>query len=71
MSGLAILFLIFDSVTKVVKVPAVLQASAQLEYPVRLIPLIGIILLRKGWGAGLWHEATSAKSAAGRASVPG
>jgi hypothetical protein len=45
MSGLAILFLIFDGVTKVIKVPAVLQASAQLEYPVRLIPVIGTILL--------------------------
>lgn len=45
MSGLAILFLIFDGVTKVIKVPAVLQASAQLEYPVRLIPVIGIVLL--------------------------
>jgi hypothetical protein len=45
MSGLAILFLIFDGVTKVIKVPAVLQASAQLEYSVRLIPIIGIILL--------------------------
>jgi hypothetical protein len=29
----------------VIKVPAVLQASAQLEYPVRLIPVIGTILL--------------------------
>jgi hypothetical protein len=45
MSGIAILFLIFDGVTKVIKVPAVLQASAQLEYSVRLIPVIGIILL--------------------------
>lgn len=45
MSGLAILFLIFDGVTKATKVPAVLKASAQLEYPVGLIPLIGIILL--------------------------
>jgi len=45
MSGLAILFLIFDGVTKAIKVPAVLKASAQLEYPVGLIPLIGIILL--------------------------
>ncbi len=45
MSGLAILFLVFDGVTKVMKVPAVLEASAQLQYPVRLIPVIGIILL--------------------------
>ncbi len=45
MSGLAILFLVFDGVTKVMKVPAVLEASAQLQYPVRLIPVIGIVLL--------------------------
>ena len=45
MSGLAILFLVFDGVTKVIKVPAVMQASAQLEYPVGLIPVIGIVLL--------------------------
>ena len=44
-SGLAILFLVFDGVTKVIKVPAVMQASAQLEYPVRLIPATGMVLL--------------------------
>jgi hypothetical protein len=44
-SGVAVAFLIFDGVTKVLKVPAVIQASAQLEYPVRLIPVIGIVLL--------------------------
>ena len=45
MSGLAVLFLVFDGATKAMKVPAVLQASAELQYPVRLIPAIGIILL--------------------------
>ena len=45
MSGLAILFLVFDGFTKVIKVPAVMQASAQHEYPVGLIPVIGIVLL--------------------------
>lgn len=45
LSGLAVLFLIFDGVTKVMKVPAVMQASAQMQYPLRLIPVIGIVLL--------------------------
>ena len=45
LSGLAILFLVFDGVTKVMKVSAVMQASAQLQYPLRLIPVTGIILL--------------------------
>jgi len=45
LSGLAILFLVFDGVTKVMKVPAVMQASAQMQYPLRLIPVIGIVLL--------------------------
>jgi DoxX-like family len=45
LSGLAILFLVFDGVTKVMKVAAVMQASAQMQYPLRLIPVIGIVLL--------------------------
>ena len=45
LSGLAILFLVFDGITKVMKVPAVMQASAQMQYPLRLIPVIGIVLL--------------------------
>jgi amino acid transporter len=45
LSGLAILFLAFDGITKVMKVPAVMQASAQMQYPLRLIPVIGIVLL--------------------------
>jgi amino acid transporter len=45
LSGLAVLFLVFDGVTKVMKVPAVMQASAQMQYPLRLIPVIGIVLL--------------------------
>ncbi len=44
-SGVAVAFLIFDGVTKVMKVPAVMQASAQMQYPLRLIPVIGIVLL--------------------------
>jgi amino acid transporter len=45
LSGLAILFLAFDGITKVMKAPAVVQASAQMGYPLRLIPVIGIVLL--------------------------
>ena len=44
-TALAVLFLLFDGVTKVMKVTPVLQASAKLRYPESLIPVIGIILL--------------------------
>ena len=44
-SGLVVLFLLFDSITKVMKVRAVIEASAQLGYPVNAIVTIGIILL--------------------------
>jgi hypothetical protein len=44
-SGLAVLFLLFDGVTKVMKVAPVLQASAQLGFPVSLIVVIGAVLL--------------------------
>src|SRR5580704_3625702 len=44
-SGLVVLFLLFDSNTKVMKVRAVIEASAQLGYPVNAIVTIGIILL--------------------------
>jgi hypothetical protein len=43
-SGLVVLFLLFDSITKVMKVRAVIEASAQLGYPVNAIVTIGIIL---------------------------
>jgi hypothetical protein len=39
------LFLLFDGITKVMKVKAVLDASAQLGYPVSTIVGIGITLL--------------------------
>lgn len=45
LSGLAILFLIFDGVTKVMKVSQVMQASAQLQFPEWQIAVIGAILL--------------------------
>lgn len=44
-SALVVLFLLFDSITKVMKVRAVLEASAQLGYPENAIVTIGIILL--------------------------
>ena len=44
-SGLVVLFLLFDSITKVMKVRAVIEASAQLGYPANTIFTIGIILL--------------------------
>ena len=44
-SALVVLFLLFDSITKVMKVRAVLEASAQLGYPESTIVTIGAILL--------------------------
>ncbi len=44
-SALVVLFLLFDSITKVMKVRAVMEASAQLGYPANTIFTIGIILL--------------------------
>jgi hypothetical protein len=44
-SAVVVLFLLFDSITKVLKVRAVIEASAQLGYPVSAIVTIGIILL--------------------------
>ena len=45
LSALAVLFLLFDGVTKIMKAAPVLQASAQLGYPVSLIVSIGAVLL--------------------------
>lgn len=45
LSVLVVLFLVFDSVTKVLKLAFVMEASAQFGYPARLIPVIGTILL--------------------------
>lgn len=45
LSALVVLFALFDGVTKVMKEPHVMQASAQLGYANHLIPVIGIILL--------------------------
>ncbi len=43
--ALIALFLIFDGVTKVMKVAPVMEAFARLGYPAYLAPVIGIILL--------------------------
>lgn len=45
LSALAILFLLFDSVTKLILAEPVVKASEQMGYPVHLLPVIGGILL--------------------------
>jgi hypothetical protein len=45
LSALAVLFLIFDGVTKLIKDPHVLQAMVQLEFSEKTIVEIGVILL--------------------------
>jgi hypothetical protein len=45
MSGLAILFLLFDALTKVMGASQSVEASVQLGYPASAVPVIGIILL--------------------------
>jgi len=44
-SALAVVFLVFDSVTKLMKIAPVMQAFARLGYPESLARVIGIILL--------------------------
>jgi DoxX-like family len=44
-SGLVVLFLIFDSVTKLITIPPVVEGMRQLGYPVPLAPVIGTLLL--------------------------
>ncbi len=44
-SALAVLFMLFDSVTKILKVDAVMKATVQLGYPAETISVIGVILL--------------------------
>ena len=43
--GMLVLFLLFDSITKVMKASFVLQAMAQSGYPARFAPIIGWTLL--------------------------
>ena len=45
MSGIAIVFMLFDSITKILRVDEVVKASAQFGYPVNLLSAIGVILL--------------------------
>ena len=45
LSALAILFLLFDSLTKLMMVDPVVKAAAQLGYPINLLPVTGGILL--------------------------
>src|SRR5579884_2576420 len=45
LTGIAVLFMIFDGVTKLMRVPQVVEATAQLGFPERSIPLIGSLLL--------------------------
>ena len=44
-SGLVVLFLLFDSITKLLRAPMVLEATARLGYPQSSVQLIGVILL--------------------------
>jgi hypothetical protein len=44
-SGLLVLFLFFDGITKVFKESHVMAAFAQIGYPTHLAPVIGAILL--------------------------
>lgn len=45
MSAFAVLFMLFDSITKLMKTPQVVEATANLGYPESMIPIIGLILL--------------------------
>ncbi len=44
-SGLVIVFLLFDSITKLLKVPQVLEATARLGFPVAALSGIAVTLL--------------------------
>lgn len=45
LTALTVLFLLFDGVAKVMKVAPVLEASARMEVPERVIPGLGVILI--------------------------
>ena len=45
LTGIAVAFMLFDSITKILKVDAVVKASEQFGYPVSLLSTIGVILL--------------------------
>ena len=45
LSGLAILFLLFDAAIKLAPIPPVVDAMARLGYPLALAPVIGVLAL--------------------------
>src|SRR5438128_1319288 len=45
LTAIPVLFLLFDGVAKVMKVAPVLEASAQLEVPERVVPGLGVVLI--------------------------
>jgi len=45
LTGIAVAFMLFDSITKILRVDAVVKASEQFGYPVSLLSTIGVILL--------------------------
>jgi hypothetical protein len=45
LSGLVVLFMLFDGVTKLLKVPQVVQATAELGFPDGQIRVLGLIIL--------------------------
>jgi hypothetical protein len=45
LTAIPALFLLFDGIAKVLKVAPVLEACAQLEVPVRVVPGLGIVLV--------------------------
>jgi hypothetical protein len=45
LSGLSVLFLLFDGIAKVMKAAPVLEASTSLEVPLRVIPGLGVVLI--------------------------
>lgn len=44
-TGLVTLFLLFDSVTKLIRLPVVVEATQQMGFPVSTVPVIGATLL--------------------------
>jgi len=45
LSGIVVLFMIFDGVTKVMKVPQVIEATVRMGFPVSTVVGIGVTLL--------------------------
>jgi hypothetical protein len=45
LAGVAVLFLLFDGVTKIIKIQPVIDGMGKLGYPVDLAPAIGVIVL--------------------------